>query len=84
MGTIKAIESIGNVNDKLALHSALIQAQIISITGQWEGMKKIGGVRPDHAATLLALLRKEMSALETFAHNVVTQLDDWQKNPFQD
>lgn len=79
---IQAIETLGSVNEIIGAHGKDIAKAIAAIEVQWAGIKKIGGVREDHAAALMAGLKLQIGALETFASNVRKRIEQYEANPF--
>jgi hypothetical protein len=80
---IKAVESLDELNKQAQDMTDYLRAESNQIRVEWEGLKEAGGIREDHAATLLLRLRPHLDRLAHFCSNVETQIGIMHDDPFQ-
>lgn len=78
----QAIERLDELPKKLnrELHSLSLECD--EIREQWEGLKRVGGARADHAATLLSRLRPALANLSRQGRAIEQQINGWVADPF--
>ena len=84
MDPCKAIDDkidglMGNVN-RINNHMANEAADIVN---QWDGLRRCGGQRADHAATLLSRLRPHLAEMARFCLACEKQIDEMVADPFE-
>ena len=83
MKVIKAIEGLDTLPTLLDVQLAHVKALTVEAQKQWLGLKRVGGAREDHAATLLATMKPYLRNLAKTAGDCAAQIEEWEKNPFR-
>jgi len=79
---IEMIESLGDLTTAVNRRHHALACEIDEISEQWEALGKHGGVRDDHAATLLGRLRAHLEDIAEFCSVCKGQIDRAVRDPF--
>lgn len=79
----EAIEKLSELRHKFNVTLHQLGLECDDIREQWDGLKRAGGARADHAATLLSRLRPALADLARRAHAVEQSINRWVADPFE-
>lgn len=83
MSGIEAANNVGSIAELASALAERIKAQVAEAMAQIEGLKRVGGLRDDHAAAILCKsLRVPCLDMKYAFSRVVEQLDELKANPF--
>jgi hypothetical protein len=78
----KAIEQLDELRKKINVRVHQLGLECDDIREHWDGLKRVGGAREDHAATLLSRLRPALADIGRLVHTVEGQINGWVADPF--
>jgi hypothetical protein len=79
----KAIASLESLNGEISQLASAIRWEGERIADEWEGLRRVGGQRADHAAKLLSRLRPVLRDLGAFCQRVEGEIDGMVADPFE-
>jgi hypothetical protein len=80
---INAIGAIDQLTGEVARLSSFLRNEADGIKDQWEGLKRCGGAREDHAAEILARLRMILDDLAKFCTRTSAEITAMKADPFE-
>lgn len=78
----KAIEQLREFEKNLNRLRCHLANEISEVGEQWDQLKRIGGARDDHAASLLGKLRHHLAHIAKLCGNTEKQIDQMIADPF--
>lgn len=83
MSPEQAIERLAELQKQLNQTMHNISLECDDIEQHWNGLKRVGGQRADHAATLLSRLRPALDNLSRQSKAIEIQITGWVADPFK-
>lgn len=77
-----AIETLDTLTARVAEHHRRLCEDAEYVKSRWEGLRRVGGCRDDHAKDLLRTLRPTLENLHRFTGRCLEQLATLQNNPY--
>lgn len=83
MSPEEAIEKLDQLQKQLNQTMHAISLECDGIEQHWDGLKRVGGARADHAAIMLGRLRPALDKLSRQSKAIELQITGWVADPFQ-